>query len=171
VPYGRKPLAPVGPDGSLFVQGGIENPFSGTYFDAAIDAHNRRSWHVPSMLGSLESRFQTQQRQMDRAALILGIDWTSDQRQREQIAHILSIPGQLLHDSAGLIANQHAYSVTGDGICSVLDAIPLNVSIFLRLAQAGAVAGIWPPPLQWDRHTNGYRSLKFPQPGTRASPG
>ncbi len=123
------------------------------------------------MPGSLDSRFQTQQRQMDRAALILAIDCASDQRQREQIALILSIPGQILHDSAGLIATQHAYSVMGDGICSVLDAIPLNISIFLRLAHAGAVAGIWPPPLQWDRHTNSYRSLKFPQPGTRASPG
>ena len=108
---------------------------------------------------------------MDRAALILAIDCASDQRQREQIAHILSIPGQILHDSAGLILNQHAYSVMGDGICSVLDAIPLNISIFLRLAQAGAVAGIWPSPLQWDRHTNSYRPPKFPQPGTRASPG
>lgn len=123
------------------------------------------------MPGSLESRFQTQQRQMDRAALILAIDCASDQRQREETAHILSIPGQILHDSADLIANQHAYSVMGDGICRVLDVIPLNVSIFLRLAQAGAVAGIWPPPLQWVRHTNSYRSLKFPQPGTRASPG
>ena len=102
---------------------------------------------------------------------VAGINGASDPRQREQISHILSIPGQLLHDSAGLIANQHAYSVMGDGICSVLDAIPPNVSIFLRIAQAGAVAGIWPPPLQWDRHTNSYRSLKFPQPGTRASPG
>ncbi|RLC27444.1 MAG: hypothetical protein DRH37_10755 [Deltaproteobacteria bacterium] len=155
----------------MLVQDHGDDPFSGTYFDAAIDAHNRLSWHLASMPGSLDSRFQTQQRQMDRAALILAIDCASDQRQREQIAHILSIPGQILHDSAGLILNQHAYSVMGDGICSVLDAIPLNVSIFLRLAQAGAVAGIWPSPLQWDRHTNSYRSLKFPQPGTRASPG
>jgi hypothetical protein len=155
----------------LLVQDGCENPFSGTYFDAAIDAHNGRSWHLPSMPGSLDSRFQTQQRQMDRAALLLAIDGTSDQSQREQTAHILSIPGQILHDSAAVIANQCVYSVMGDGICSVLDAIAQNNSIFLRLAQAGAVAGIWPAPLQWDRHTHSYRSMTFPQPGTRASPG
>jgi len=59
----------------------------------------------------------------------------------------------------------------GDGICSVLDAIAQNSSIFLHLAQAGAVAGIWPAPLQWDRHTHSYHSMAFPQPGTRASPG
>jgi len=41
----------------LLVRGGSDNPFSGTYFDAAIDAHNRRSWHLPSMPGSLESGF------------------------------------------------------------------------------------------------------------------
>jgi hypothetical protein len=102
---------------------------------------------------------------------MLGIDSALNQTQREQIAHILSIPGQILHDSACLIANQHAYSIMGDGICNVLDEIPLSASIFERLAQAGAIAGIWPPPLVWDQRIHAYRSLTFPQPGTRASPG
>jgi len=108
---------------------------------------------------------------MDRAALLLGISASIDERRREQIAHILSIPGQVIHDSANLIENQHAYSLMGDGICSVLNEITLSASIFYRLAQAGAIAGIWPLPLQWEQNTHTYRPSAFQQPGTRASPG
>ncbi|MCP4755024.1 MAG: hypothetical protein GY866_29450 [Proteobacteria bacterium] len=170
-PYGRKPIAPVGPDGSLLVQSDSINPFEGTYFDAAIDARDKRPWPSQSLFGSLESRFRTQQRHMDRAALLLGIDSSIDERQREQIAHILSIPGQVLHDNAILIENQHSYSVMGDGICSVLNEIPLTSSIFMQLARSGAIAGVWPLPLLWDRNNDTYRRSTFQPLRTRASPG
>lgn len=108
---------------------------------------------------------------MDRSALLLGISASTDERQRERIAQILSIPGQLIHDSANLIENQHSYCIMGDGICRVLDEIPLTASIFERIALAGAIAGIWSRPLQWDRRTHAYRPSKFQPSGTRASPG
>lgn len=169
VPYSRQPIAPVGTDGSLRVQSGSGHPFEGTYFDAAIDARHRRPWPPQSTWGSLESRFRTQQRHLDRAALVLGIDASIDENQRERIAHVLSIPGQLIHDSAGLIENQHAYSIMGDGICRVLDRTALSTSIFQRLAMAGAIAGVWPAP-QWDHAPQTWPISTFHQPGTRASP-
>ena len=108
---------------------------------------------------------------MDRAALLLGIDPSIDERCREQIAHILSIPGQIIHDGAHLIEHQHAYAIMGDVICSVLDEILPTPTIFDRLAQAGAIAGIWPQPFQWDPNTHTYRPPSFLPVGTRASPG
>lgn len=171
MPYGRKSIAPVGSDGSLLVQSDSDNPFEGTYFDAAIDARDRRPWPAESFSGSLEPRFRTQQRHMDRAALLLGIDSSLAERRREQIAHILSVPGQVIHDGAHLIENQHAYPIMGDGICSVLDEISLTSCIFDRLAQAGAIAGIWPQPFRLDPKAHPYHPPAFLPPGTRASPG
>jgi len=171
VPYGRKSIAPVGSDGSLLVQGDGHNPFEGTCFDAAIDARDSRPWPAESVSGSLESRFRTQQRHMDRAARLLGIDSSLDEKRREQIAHILWVPGQVIHESAHLIENQHAYTIMGAAICSVLDEISLTPRIFDHLAQAGAVAGIWPEPFRWDAKVHTCRPPAFPAPGTRASPG
>ncbi len=106
---------------------------------------------------------------MERLAMLLGIDASIQNADREQIGHLLSISGQVIHDNR--IENQSVYSIIGGSICNVLKEISLSLSISERLAQAGAIAGIWPSPLSWDRSINSYRPLSpFHQLRTRASP-
>ena len=101
------------------------------------------------------------------ASLLLSIDPTRNERQREDTAQILSLPGQLLHDSAAMINDQPGYQSRGEAVCNVLNAIPHTIYLFERLAEAGFVARLWPRP----QHADGQRlpSL-FQCSGIRASP-
>lgn len=169
-PYGRKPIAPVGPDGAIMVQHGDGHPFEGTYFDAAIDAQKGHLWPAESYVGNQESLYQTQRRQLEWIAMLFGLDEFIDERMRERIARILPVPGQTIHDNAVRFQKNSSSCISGDCICSVLNKIPLSSSIFERLAEAGADAGLWPRHLTWDQTTGSYRSFPFRRMRTRASP-
>jgi hypothetical protein len=168
VPHARKKIAPVGPDGALLSESSDSKPFESTYFDAALDGCAGRPWPAQSIFGSLDSRFRTQQRHMDRAALILGIGSEINEKQREQIAHVLSIPGQVMYDSALLFENHRNYHIKGKAICNLLDEIDMTASVFERLAMAGFFAGIWPKP--WIVKSTCLTSM-FRNVRTRGSPG
>jgi hypothetical protein len=153
----------------LLVQSDGTQPFEGTYFDAAIDACDDDIWPLEWFEGSLNPRYQTQRRHLKRAAMLLGLDASIQEWQREKITHLLSIPGQVIRENAALIEKQNKSILMGSCICKLLNEIPLSTSIFERIAQVGALAGIWPSPIRWNRTTRSYHPL-FQQVRTRGSP-
>lgn len=170
VPYGRKQIAPVTPDGSLIINGKGEHRFEGTYFDAALDAATKHVWPHEDYKGNLHPRYRTQMRHLDRTTLLLGIEPDIDEHLREETAQIISVPGQLLYDSVSLIKEKPGYQAMGSAICTILKAIPNMTSIFERIAEAGAVAALWSSPDLWDCEHNILKESKFRRIRTRASP-
>ncbi len=157
-PYGRQPLAPVAPDGDLMVEKkGVER-FEGTFFDAALDAARGHAWPCASEEGSLTSRLSTQNRHLSSIALMLGIQPGLHKGLREDIARVLALPGQLLHDSTANIRDFTDAQSKGRAICCILNAIEESTLIFERLAEAGAKVCLWPPPMRWDARLKIFRS-------------
>jgi len=102
VPHGRKRISPVAPDGGDLNEKEGAAKFSGTLFDAALDASQNHEW--PSykfdgeIIGNLLPRLNTQIRHLDYAAHLLGIHPSIDTQTKENLSQILSIPGQQLYD-------------------------------------------------------------------------
>lgn len=159
-PYERHPLAPVAPDRDLIERDSDSPFFADTYFEAAIDAAHSDFWPCESLSGSLAPRRITQKRHLDRAALILGVAPGLSERVREELATILSIPGQLLHDGSALIKTCPGLQILGKTILRILNVLEKSPSIFERLAEAGAKVRLWPPPRQWDWRLSKFRSSR-----------
>ncbi len=170
VPHGRQQLAPVAPDGHLITEKSGAQLFTGTYFDAALDAAVGHFWPCESTTGSLSARYCTQKRHLSRALLLLGIQPGLHQRLREETAHILAMPGQLLHDSAALIQTHPNYQNQGKAICHVLNALEPSTSLFERLADVGAGVCLWPALELWDSQRKIFRLSPYRSIRTRASP-
>jgi hypothetical protein len=170
VPYGQKAVAPVAPDGSWIEAGSGAKRFVGTCFDAALDAADNHPWPHTSYDGNLHLRFRTQLRHLDRLTLLLAIKPDIDEYLRDEAANILSVPGQVLHDSAGLVQGQSSYRTLGTAICSVLETIPETTTLFERIAEAGAVATLWPAPCFWDCQHQMLKTGPFRRVRSRASP-
>ena len=98
-PYSRHTLAPVDIEGNRITKAYDKTSlFSGTVFEAAIDAAAGIQWQIESNDGLLKPRFSTQLRHIQRAAILLGIAPDTKPYLREEIAQILSVPGQILKD-------------------------------------------------------------------------
>ncbi|MCP4576005.1 MAG: hypothetical protein GY846_06950 [Deltaproteobacteria bacterium] len=157
-PFQRQPLAPVASDGDFINRENDVARFEGSYFKAAIDAANFDLWPYQSDADYNIPRRITQKRHLGRAALILGVAPELTDRVREELAKILSLPGQLLHDSAALMKQCPGLQKQGKSICCILNVICKSPSIFERLAEAGAKVCLWPPPKRWDPHLHIFRS-------------
>jgi hypothetical protein len=160
----------VGPDGDLIAENRGVQRFRGTYFDAALDAANHCFWPCESTFNSLTPRFSTQKRHLSRAGLLLGIQAGLHQRLREEMAQILAVPAQRLHDSAALMAAHPDCQSQGQAICMVLDSLQSSSCAFDRLADAGAQVCLWPPLNRWDPQLKIFRLSAYRSMRTRASP-
>ncbi len=146
-PYSRHTLAPVDMEGNLLTRSDEDTSlFIGTLFEAATDAAGGIPWLSGSDAGSLDLRFPTQIRHMQRAAILLGIAPETGHYLREETAQILTLPGQLLNEASGQITlSDCGFQCCGNEICKLLQYIPTG-SLFNRLAEAGASAGLWKAP-------------------------
>lgn len=146
-PYSRHTLAPVSADGSLLVDKAGGHRFSDTLFDAPLHAAAGNVWCQESTENSLNPRLTTQNRHLERIVRLFGIVADGQPRQREEVSQILMIPGQLLHDCSAALQDIVSPRIKGTIICRILDEIPFFISIFERLVEIGAGAGLWPTPL------------------------
>lgn len=146
-PYSRHTLAPVDMEGNQLARSDKNTSLLvGTLFEAAVDAANGIPWQSESNAGHLTPRFPTQIRHIQRAAILLGIAPDTGQYLREETAQILTVPGQLLHNTTNQInLPTCGYQCYGNEICHVLQYIPAE-TLFERLAEAGASAGLWAAP-------------------------
>ncbi len=169
-PYGRKLLAPVANDGYPTTEKSGPLRFEGTYFDAALDAAKLDLWPYQSLEGSAVSRRITQKRHLDRAALILGVHPELDERVREELAQILSLPGQQLLDCANTIRENCDDHCRGKAICKILSLIEESSGAFNRLADAGAAVCLWAWPERWNPTLKIFRSSPYRRNRTRGAP-
>ena len=169
-PYSRHILAPVSADGSLLVEQTNQHRFSGTLFDAPLDAAAGNIWCQESTEDSLTPRLTTQNRHLGRIARLFGIGADSEPQQREEVAQILMLPGQLLHDCSAALPAATAIKIKGTIISRILDSIPFFATIFARLVELGAGAGLWPPPLFCNRRDHMLHQTPFHPVRTRGAP-
>jgi len=168
-PYSRHTLAPVDPEGNLLSVSGDTHLFAGTLFEAAQDAAAGIAWPSESEKNSLELRFSTQIRHLQRAIILFGLDPATTLCQQEETAEILQISGQLLRDCAKrILSPKCGYQACGKAICHVLEQIPTMTALFERLAEVGAGAKLWPAPFFQDGKI--LRPSLFRRVRTRGSP-
>lgn len=168
-PYSRHTLAPVDLEGNpLSVSEKETRQYSGTLFEAAQDASDGVAWAAESYENSLQMRFSTQVRHLQRAIVLFGLDPAARLFQREETAKILQIPGQLIHDCAKrILAPRCGYEAYGKAIYTILKQIP-TMTLFERLAEVGAGAKLWAAPFFQDGEM--LRSSLFRKVRTRGSP-
>jgi len=196
VPYGRCPIAPVAPDGSLLrmplpapanstqVDAGKgcfaslllrAQAFSGTIFDAALDAAQGKTWRRADSLTSSEhcgdGCWTTQCRRIESTARLLGIHPLLSIEEQLKAAEALSVPALLLTESARNLALSGGCFACGKAVVQVLAEMPQRTSIADRLMQSGYIVSLWQEPLRWDPR-RGLLLLRKPfhPPGTRAPP-
>ena len=168
-PYSRHTLAPVDSEGNQLTRSDDElSLYAGTLFAAATDAAAGKSWPYESEENSLDPRFPTQIRHLQRTILLLGIAPETDVHLREEIAQILGVQGQLLSDSSRKIdLPVCGYQCYGSAICDILQHIPTE-TMFERLTETGVGIGLWPAP--FFLNNNLLQPSSFRRVRTRASP-
>jgi len=148
-PWGRKPWVR---EGGVAEREGEDNlaGFRNTYFDAALEAAEGVYWPREKVLdaefGSPSDL--TQHCHLWRAIRLLGMD--QEPSRREVFAQLFSLPGQILHEAAGIIGQRPPLAELGRGVRKVLEAIPSTLTgVFESLAICGAAVGLWPPLHVW----------------------
>ena len=179
VPYGRHPLNTditiTGENITFEVAGPspadvLPAVYQNSFFEAALAANSQKIWLEESMWGSLEPRFITQLRQLDRALRLLGLHSELTPRQIEEITEILDLSGQRVADGRSRLGYQPTVKYQGQVICQLLKAIPYTQSLFERLAHAGSTAKLWPIPHFWNGITGRLKNRSFHPTGIRGSP-
>ena len=168
-PYSRHTLAPVDAEGNQLSSSDNDIPlFAGTLFEAATDAADDILWPSESEDGSFDPRLSTQVRHLQRSASLLAIAPDIEQYLREETAQILAVPGQVLSDTTTQFSLPTCgYQCYGREICNILQCIPAE-TLFERLAEAGASAGLWASP--FFLINNMLKPSPFHRVRTRGSP-
>ena len=179
VPYGRRSIAPVAPDGNPVGETSQTRRkshvpgFADTYFDAALDAADGRPWAREYAPGGDGHWWGVQVRKLARSTHWLGVAPVDPPRHTEGIATALALDTLLLTEQKKLIADHPGYRARGRAVCSVLSAL-INRPVVPadRLAAAGFTAGLWGAPFRWDRPPGLLRPLAFqPRSATPRSRG
>ena len=170
-PWGRKPWVPEGivPKTEDDGENNVER-FRNTYFEAALNAAKGVVWPREKILDSDFGKPSdlTQGCHLHHAIRLLGV--TQGPSLRELFAQRLGIPGQILHDAAGIIGQPPNLADLGPAVCTVLEAIPSTLTgIFEPLAACGAAVGLWPLPHIWRPQLCRLLPKPFPPVRTQAA--
>jgi hypothetical protein len=169
-PYGRQRVAPA--EHLRASDTSARDRWAGTVFEVAAGA-------AAGELGVRDAGFEdglpqprhsTVRRRVAAAGLLLGLSPAIDDRQAEQVAQVLDIPGLDHAQARQGFARASGLRGRGAVIVSVLGRMPLSGAVERRLLCAGAHVQLWGPPGIWDV---AGRRLVFPLCGTTAgkSPG
>jgi hypothetical protein len=147
-PYARVAIAPAAPDAGVPAEqyAPRTDAFHGTLFAAAIDAAKGLAWpreHV----GGDQRWWHTQQRQLDMALDVLGLQPGANENLRHSIAETLAIDALTLVElSIALQGPTIGYRARGRAVTAVLDRLAPASLLADRLLEAGHLAGRWGAP-------------------------
>lgn len=150
VPYGRVSLVELSLSG-IPIDKGRDPPFSHTYFDAALDAAAGIAWPKSTEEGSMQPRFLTQCRHLERCCLLFGLN-KDEPKWREGVAEQLGIGGLLLEETRHILLTG-GYRASGTAVCQILREIRETEATFQRLATCGDYPKFWPQIKRWDKNT------------------
>lgn len=174
VPYGRKPLVRLAPDGNEVqrdpVDASAAESLEGTLFEAAADAAGGRAWARAEQLPETGPWWNTQRRHLDVAEQLLGLSSHFDERQRLQIATALQVSLLDLTAAAASLRDSSGYRSHGAATLSVLELMKVRPCLLQRLMRAGQMAGRWGVPYFADPTTHILRSPSTSVHAARASP-
>ncbi|MFC1853524.1 hypothetical protein ACFL27_25315 [candidate division CSSED10-310 bacterium] len=143
--------------------------FEGTMFQAGLDAARGFAWQREGD-GITDQLWSTQVRTLAKLILLLGVDPSLDEHERERIAASLELDLLFLNDCAGFIETKPGYRRRGKAIKTVLDEVVKRPCILDRFLLSGHMAGLWGLPLRWDVQTRVLRSPVFRRSFSRAPP-
>ena len=148
-----------------------DNPawFYNTYFDAALEAAAGVFWPREKVLDAdfATPSDLTQHCHLARAIRLLGVD--QEPSRRELFAELFHLPGQLLHEAAGILGQRPHLADLGRGVRTLLEAIPSTLTaVFESLAIGGAGVGLWPPLHVWRPALHRLVPRAFPAGGRQA---
>ena len=172
VPYGRRAVAPVAPDGSPLAKQARQNAerFRGTLFDGALDAADGRAWHREHA-GPTDCWWNSQLRGLEVATRLVGVAAENDDGAREQLAELLDVDTLLLREQAQQLRHGAGYRKRGQAVRAVLDALPRSALLPDRLLECGYQIGQWGAPYRWLADTAVLVRMPFRAAGTpRARP-
>lgn len=167
VPYGRVPLMHVGSDGSTV----RDATWTGTLFEAAIDAAEGRAWERPVRRWNGETPdpalvvpgdWSTQLSRLDLGVRCLGLASDLPGPIRYQIARALGVDTLLLRETCAWMT-AGGYQARGQAVRTVLDALGPTPKLD-RLLHAGHLAGAWGRP--WKVLAGSRRLVAFRPAGT-----
>lgn len=162
-PFARQRIAPAGHQ-RTGESTASRDRWAGTVFEAAAEAAAGELGVRDAGYdgGQSRPRHSSVRRRIAVAARLLGLAAELDDRQAEQVAQALEIPG-LDHARARRAARAPGLRERGAAIVSVLDRMPLSGPVERRLLCAGAQVRLWGRPGIWDVATG---RLVFPPCGT-----
>lgn len=142
-PHGRQQIAPA--EHLRISHTSARDRWAGTVFEAATGAAAGEIGVRDAGFedGLSRPRHSTMRRRVATAGLLVGLSHAIDERQAEQVAHVLDIPG-LDHAQARQSFGQ-ASGLRGRGaaIVSVLDLMPMTGAVERRLLCAGLQVQLW----------------------------
>jgi hypothetical protein len=138
-PYLRRPVLDVVPDGT---SGGAAGA-AASLFEAARDAAAGRSWR-PSGAGRTTGRWRTQQRHVELAVKLFGLDAKAPDARREQISHHLAVP---LLDLVPAPPQKAGLQSRGRRVMELFARLPRTTGLPKQLLRCGVAAGLWPEPV------------------------
>lgn len=123
-------------------------------FEAAVDASNKRLW-LKEPLGECQpANYTTQRQRVERAGGVLGLAARVSEPEAEQIRELLGIDG-VEHDQARrMYIAARGLHQRGEAVHSVLQRLPVNEGLWVRLLGAGFVGGVWATPWLWQPRLN-----------------
>ncbi|QDV09319.1 hypothetical protein Poly30_48770 [Planctomycetes bacterium Poly30] len=173
-PYRRQSVALVGPDGAqvdtdeTFT---LKARFSGTLFDAVLDAIQAVAWARDSEGDQHPERWwSTQGRHLSLGLRIVGIASGLADRTREGIARVLGLDTLTILEQLGSSDEGQGYRVRGAAISSILDHLPEAAFAAVALLRCGHWIGQWGEPLHWDSKRRVHDRGPFPASRTSPSP-
>lgn len=145
VPYVRRPVCDVSPAGYAARSDSAE----GTIFAAAEDAAAGVLW--PRSGAAVDQAVQrTQGRHLERTSVLLGVSGGLDERVREAMSAVLSVPLLTLLEARRSYAEAGTWRARGQCLVDVLGVIGARCQRPELWSEAGHTAGLWGRPSRWD---------------------